>query len=689
MVERMAKEYGPEAGPDGDPINVQTPPRNVQERPENMVTQDGVQIGDAFYKFKQVPISDLIAMMADLLLKDVPINWSETAYPEMEQNLKKDSFSNLTFGTFASEINDFTGIFRTNDPFLIELDIPWDQTQWAGMEEKFVSGENLELRFSEIDEDPPVVQEQIPEIGFTDAQDRLDEDLARLEEDDFASTGPGNQDSYPYAPGESNMVSADALYEMIRSVGFTPEEAVTMVAISRAESGFNARATNMVAPDNSYGLFQINMIGNLGQARERIYKSNAFRQKYNLSTEWQGYETLLDPRWNVAAAHHTYEEALGMNGYQQYDNPGFGPWSVYTTGNPPPYEQYLPIGELARSGSIRDGDGSGSPPIPNPGGTDETGIEDISAEDVYTLLEEQFGGAAYFFQKNKQDMRIGILADGSPTSYRDPDAVDYQDITEYLVENDITALTRVSGLLKLTEWWQTTDVAMRTFDIAVADMNDLMLQEYLEPTIDVLRKEAQFLGIQLEESELFDLAKNLKRFGDSEDAEAIRIAMAGQLRYQNTISEISAFQANIDNVQKEAYKYFTPMDDEAAQEWAELLYTGEATEVELDQFLKAGAVARFPTLDKVINEMGVTPAQYFSPYKYQIEQMLGRSNIDLLEEFPDVIEYIPESGSSRPMSLSEVRTFVRGLPEWQQSEDAKSQARALAFSIGQTFGEVA
>ena len=87
--------------------------------------------------------------------------------------------------------------------------------------------------------------------------------------------------------------------------------------------------------------------------------------------------------------------------------------------------------------------------------------------------------------------------------------------------------------------------------------------------------------------------------------------------------------------------------------------------------------------------MGVTPAQYFSPYKYQIEQMLGRSNIDLLEEFPDVIEYIPESGSSRPMSLSEVRTFVRGQPEWQQSEDAKSQARALAFSIGQTFGEVA
>ena len=229
---------------------------------------------------------------------------------------------------------------------------------------------------------------------------------------------------------------------------------------------------------------------------------------------------------------------------------------------------------------------------------------------------------------------------------------------------------------------------MREFDIAVADMNDLMLQEYLEPTIDVLRKEAQFLGIQLEASELFDLAYSLKRFGDSEDAEAIRIAMAGQLRYQDTISEISSFQANIDKVQQEAYKYYTPMDDEAAQEWAELLYTGEATETELDQYLKATAVARFPTLDRIVNEMGVTPTQYFSPYKYQIEQMLGRSNIDMLEEFPDVIEFMPDSGNARPMTLSEVREFVRGLPEWQQSEDGKSQARALAFSIGQTFGEV-
>jgi hypothetical protein len=88
--------------------------------------------------------------------------------------------------------------------------------------------------------------------------------------------------------------------------------------------------------------------------------------------------------------------------------------------------------------------------------------------------------------------------------------------------------------------------------------------------------------------------------------------------------------------------------------------------------------------------MGVSPAQYFAPYKNQIEGMLGRQ-VNMLEEFSDVIEYMPDTGSttSRPMTLSEVRKFVRGLPEWQQTDDAKNQAKSLSYAIGKTFGEVA
>ena len=650
MVERMAKEYGPEAGPDGNPINLRT--------------EDGVLINNVFYKFKQVPVSELIAMMANVALVDMPVDWSETAYPQLEEYLKKDSFKNLTLGTFAQEADDFTGIFGSDDPFLIELDIPWDQTQWAGMEEKFANGENLELRFSEIDEDPPVVQQE----NNTETEDATFSGDAVTDEFDPES-------GYKY----TRAAFANAVLEAMgadTSRG-TIEALVAWMGKENTKAGFNPLATTLDYGENTW----FNTFGDQGQYHVRNYADFQTGVEATVRTLRGGYY----PKIIEALMNGTDADTLGTGEqYRQERNTWGGVQegqADYTFDSSLSSLQYMntTLGTQSPGSSFTDDQG---------GLVTDNVTEDVSAEDVYTLLQEQFGGAAYFFEKNKQDMQIGILADGSPTSYRDPDAVDLQDITEYLVENDITALTRVSGLLKLTEWWQTTDVQMREFDIAVADMNDLMLQEYLEPTIDVLRKEAQFLGIQLEASELFDLAYSLKRFGDSEDAEAIRIAMAGQLRYQDTISEISSFQANIDKVQQEAYKYYTPMDDEAAQEWAELLYTGEATETELDQYLKATAVARFPTLDRIVNEMGVTPTQYFSPYKYQIEQMLGRSNIDMLEEFPDVIEFMPDSGNARPMTLSEVREFVRGLPEWQQSEDGKSQARALAFSIGQTFGEV-
>jgi len=339
-------------------------------------------------------------------------------------------------------------------------------------------------------------------------------------------------------------------------------------------------------------------------------------------------------------------------------------------------------GEGEGGGGKGEGEGgSGFVPAPE--------IEEADVDEVYALLQEQFGGASYFFRKNAQNMQIGLTADGKLVDYNDPNATETTSLMDYIVENGITSVTRVKGLLQKTEWWQTTDRAMRAFDATWGDMSEPERAEFLEPLTDRLAKEAQFLGFELSDEEQFDLAKNLMRFGDSDDQEAIREAVLGQLQYGKMQSDISGFGAAKDAIQQLAYKYYTPIDDATAQDWAEQIYTGEATNEEYEQYLKATAVSRFPTLDKVINEMGVTPDQYFSPYKYQIEQMLGRQ-VNMLEEFSDVIEYMPDTGTaSRPMTLSEVRKFVRATPEWQQTDDAKDQARALAFSIGQTFGEVA
>ena len=678
----MAEEYGPEAGPDADPIGVQT--------------QDGVQIGNNFYNFRNIPINQLIEMMGDPMIKDLPIDWSQTAYPQMEQRLEDPSFSEMRL----SQLSNYTGIFGTNNPFLIELDIPWEQTQWAGIEEKFDDGELVDLRFSEIDEDPPIVVDG--ESRFAETRDRLDELLSRLEQQDPpGAPEPGTPDPVPYEPGESNRVTADALYELLRGKGFTQSQAVTMVAIARAESGFDARATNMEGLDRSYGLFQINMIGNLGESREQIYSTEEFRRDNNLPGEWQGYETLLDPQWNIAAAKQVYDEArvIGIYDNRGFADPGFGPWSVYTSGV---YEQYLNLGEEARDRSIRDGDGS-APPSPPGTGEDITddGMPEFDDE-VYQFLNDQFGAGMYFFMQHRDGMRIGILPDGTATSYNDPDAIDLVDLATYIAGGteyspEIVSEQRILALFAQTQWWQTTDVAMREFDLAWDGMSDPEKLEYLEPTIGLLEDRAQFLGIPINNEELYELAKTIKRFGDSDNAEAINAAMFAYSENLGMRDDVSAYEQSKDELKKMANSYYVPIGDSALENYAGQLFVESANEGgyqrvmdEYEQFLKQAAVSRFPTLDRAINELGVTPETFFAPYKYQIEQMLERPNIDMVEEFADVIEYIPEGGmEARPMTLGEVRKFVRALPEWQQTGNAKDQARALAFAIGKTFGEVA
>lgn len=90
--------------------------------------------------------------------------------------------------------------------------------------------------------------------------------------------------------------------------GFTGEALKTIVAIGGAESGWNPKAHNAVPPDDSYGVWQINMLGSLGPER---------RAKFGLSSNSE----LFDPVVNARAAWEI--SSHGSN---------FKPWSTYTNG---------------------------------------------------------------------------------------------------------------------------------------------------------------------------------------------------------------------------------------------------------------------------------------------------------------------------------------------------------------------
>jgi phage protein D len=122
------------------------------------------------------------------------------------------------------------------------------------------------------------------------------------------------------APAGAGRVSAAQAVGLARQAGFSGQDAITMGAIAMAESSGNARAHNPRPPDNSYGLWQINMLGSMGPAR---------RAQLGISSN----EALFDPATNARAARAIWQQQ------------GFRAWSTYTSGA---YKGYL---KAAQSGA--------------------------------------------------------------------------------------------------------------------------------------------------------------------------------------------------------------------------------------------------------------------------------------------------------------------------------------------------
>lgn len=120
---------------------------------------------------------------------------------------------------------------------------------------------------------------------------------------------------YVSSPGGGGGQGASNLVSLAQQAGFTPEQARIMAAVAMAESSGNPKAHNPNAStgDNSYGLWQINMLGGMGPERRRLFGISSNEQ-------------LFDPVVNAKAA-----KAI-------FDQQGFGAWSVYKSGA---YRRYL------------------------------------------------------------------------------------------------------------------------------------------------------------------------------------------------------------------------------------------------------------------------------------------------------------------------------------------------------------
>jgi nucleoid-associated protein YgaU len=146
--------------------------------------------------------------------------------------------------------------------------------------------------------------------------------------------------------------------------GFTGDLLVTMVAIARAESSWDPKAHNDRPPDDSYGLWQINMLGALGPER---------RKQLNLHDNAE----LFSPATNARAAKLIHKQQ------------GTKAWSTFTHGT---YKSHLAKAKEAVA-ALPGGGGAGPKPTPKPVPKPKPGVYVAKKGDTLAVIARRALGA--------------------------------------------------------------------------------------------------------------------------------------------------------------------------------------------------------------------------------------------------------------------------------------------------------
>jgi len=90
-------------------------------------------------------------------------------------------------------------------------------------------------------------------------------------------------------------------------------------------------------------------------------------------------------------------------------------------------------------------------------------------------------------------------------------------------------------------------------------------------------------------------------------------------------------------------------------------------------------------------DRGGSPADYFDPIRAEMatELEIDASAVDLVRDqrFRDVVSYAdPESGTIRPMTMTEATRHVRQLDEWGQTQGAQQKSAGMSNGLLKTFG---
>lgn len=421
------------------------------------------------------------------------------------------------------------------------------------------------------------------------------------------------------------------LMSLIQQAGFKGAAANTMYGIVMAESGGNAMShnTNAGTGDNSYGLAQINMLGDMGPARLK---------EYGLTSNDQ----LFDPLTNLKVAYQ-------MSGGGTH----FGDWSTYNSGA---YLNQAPGATVTNSG------GSGM-----------------------TMDSSASGGGAYTPTETPAQKKADLLAGVGPLASLLTSIPELQAILNKALSTGMTA-AEFQNAINNSQWYRTHSDSVR--NAAIQQASDpatyaKMLQQE-QTKVSLL---ASQMGVQLTSQQIAKLAGQSYMQGFTQDQ--LTKQLAGMF---NRGGALGGQAAQIhDDLMKTAAAYGQNWTDAQTRFRTQQVLANPGMLDTYKEQMKTAAMSMYPGLMQQLNA-GLTVEDVAQPYKQSMANLLelDPNTITLNDRMiKQALQGTGQAAAGQPATATPVWQFeqqVKSDPRWQLTKNAHADTSALLEQLGHDWG---
>ncbi|MEW2498366.1 transglycosylase SLT domain-containing protein [Streptomyces nodosus] len=419
-----------------------------------------------------------------------------------------------------------------------------------------------------------------------------------------------------------------SLMDILKKAGFKGEGLKMAYAIAMAESSGNARAHNGNAGtgDNSYGLFQINMLGGMGPER---------RKRYGLKSN----DDLFDPLTNAKIAY-----AMSNGGKS------WGPWSTYGNGM---YKKYYG-GSGAQVGNSSGGYYTGS------------GTASVTPKLDSATLAEQYGLTSSLINSSKELKKLFNQAVSGGWS-----------------------AAKFGASLKNTKWWKTQSDSLRKYvtlkytDPATWKQSQSAAQYKVNQLAVTVGLGNQLTGGK--PSKLLQQAVyNSLALGWSDDR--IKDWMGAKTAMHGGIMWGEAGDA-FDKLHTAAYLNGMRYSSDWYKKNAVSVVSGKTTEETVEAQIRKAAAARYSSYSEQILA-GQNVMDLAAPYIRSLSGLLElpETDVDLFNKHVSKAMTAKGGADGAQMPLWQFENEVRSDPLWRKTNNARESMMTVARQVARDFG---